>query len=292
MTDFKTRVHGKYILAGEHTVLRGGTALVLPLYARHLDLICSDLNEPLSLLSKDPQADSLVFWGLIEKALELSGHRREELKGKIEIVNSIPVGAGLGASAAICVAMAKYFEHLGWVKSADLFLFSKKLEDLFHGESSGADVAVALRGEGLCFTKGHDPIKLENQLKPQFYLSYCGRSAKTSECVTKVKQLWNRDSYLATEIDEEMKESVRRMELALKGQGTKPLEDLAEAMTKARTCFERWGLTEGPLQSHMLQLLEAGALSVKPTGSGGGGYVLSLWRKPPPESLIHQLMKG
>lgn len=35
----------------------------------------------------------------------------------------------------------------------------------------------------------------------------------------------------------------------------------------------------------MNRLTAEGALAVKPTGSGGGGFVLSLWDRQPPESL-------
>jgi mevalonate kinase len=45
--------------------------------------------------------------------------------------------------------------------------------------------------------------------------------------------------------------------------------------------FSGWGLTTGVLGDHIQQLKDYGALAVKPTGSGDGGYVLSLWRQPP-----------
>ena len=32
----------------------------------------------------------------------------------------------------------------------------------------------------------------------------------------------------------------------------------------------------------MVMLKNAGAIAVKPTGSGGGGFVVSLWDKQPP----------
>ncbi len=47
------------------------------------------------------------------------------------------------------------------------------------------------------------------------------------------------------------------------------------------------GLISESLQQHMQQLLHEGALAVKPTGSGSGGYVLSLWESEPTnEELI------
>ena len=45
----------------------------------------------------------------------------------------------------------------------------------------------------------------------------------------------------------------------------------------AKDCFEQWGLIDSSVQAEMDRLSAQGALAVKPTGSGGGGYLLSLW---------------
>jgi mevalonate kinase len=60
---------------------------------------------------------------------------------------------------------------------------------------------------------------------------------------------------------------------------------LAEAINTAADCFFQWGLISESLQHHMQTLFDAGALAVKPTGSGGGGFVVSLWENPPPTHL-------
>ena len=41
--------------------------------------------------------------------------------------------------------------------------------------------------------------------------------------------------------------------------------------------FLEWELVPNEAQKHIDRLLAAGALSCKMTGSGGGGYILSLW---------------
>ena len=38
VSDFEVKVSGKWILAGEHSVLRGGRAIVFPLNSRYLKL--------------------------------------------------------------------------------------------------------------------------------------------------------------------------------------------------------------------------------------------------------------
>ena len=48
----------------------------------------------------------------------------------------------------------------------------------------------------------------------------------------------------------------------------------------AHQCFESWGLITPDMSSIIQNLYQRGALAVKPTGSGGGGYLLSLWETP------------
>ncbi|HWU44642.1 MAG TPA: hypothetical protein VN132_14420, partial [Bdellovibrio sp.] len=61
---------------------------------------------------------------------------------------------------------------------------------------------------------------------------------------------------------------------------------LSQAINQAGECFEQWNLNEGAPAKHIQWLRENGAIAIKPTGSGGGGYVLSLWHSKPPIDLI------
>jgi mevalonate kinase len=48
-------------------------------------------------------------------------------------------------------------------------------------------------------------------------------------------------------------------------------------------------LIKGTLEQHIQTLVEKGAVAVKPTGAGSGGYVVSLWDRPPPEGIPFDL---
>lgn len=283
------RVNGKFILTGEHSVLRGGPALVFPLRSRYLDVLFQAGPQPLEFKAEGPVGVSelnLVFWSLLERALKIVKKDREQVSGKLLIRNNIPLGSGLGASAALCVGIGRWFTSLGFIEKENLFSFSRQLEDLFHGESSGVDIAVAIEARELIYRRNFEPQTLQNFLKPKLYLSFCGISGKTSACVAKVKALLERDQATGKQIDSDM---IRASEMAIKAlgmEGEEGLNLLTDSMNKARSCFERWGLAEGHLQEQMVNLLEAGARAVKPTGSGGGGYILSLWDQPPQNSEL------
>lgn len=295
MKTYSTQVPGKWILAGEHAVLRGVPALVFPLRSRVLDLsyACPSTAQKLNLYLQGDHGEDLqqLVWGVIERACELKKISKASLVGDLTIKSSIPVGAGMGASAALCVALTKWLNFLNLVHEEEMFEFARTLENLFHGESSGVDIAVSLSGQGLHYERQGVRRALQIQWTPRWYISYSGQRGVTMECVNKVKEFIAKNVAQGAANDEQMKWAVQTCEKALtqcdENQG---LELLKQGIESAGDVFKRWGLTEGAPQAHMELLKKSGAMAVKPTGSGGGGYVLSLWTTPPPAELLPQLI--
>ena len=284
--------HGKWILAGEHSVLRGGAALTFPYQKGYIKSLLNKVDKELQVSFSGPYGSELelIFWGTLEKALKAVNRQRSDIRGLLQLESHLPLGKGLGASAAICVTIGRWFSHLNWLTQAKVYEFSRELENNFHGESSGVDIASALSPRGILFVRGQRLKFLELNWQPRWFLSYSGQQGVTSSCVSKVKTLWNKDPQLGREIDEQMNEAVSLAESALSIDEEQGLHSLMKAIKMAKNCFERWGLTEGSLGQHMKDLISQGALAVKPTGSGGGGYVLSLWGEPPPRSLQEELL--
>ncbi len=290
--SFETRTCGKWIMSGEHAVLRGCPALVFPLLSRQLDLSYKPIDEGLKLELLGPHGEDLqlLFWGVLERVCELKKISRNSLSGTLQLRNGIPVGAGMGASAAFCVAMTRWFESLGYVKAGEVYEFSRQLENIFHGESSGVDIAVALSAQPLIFTRDKERIDFNPAWQPRAYISYSEKRGVTLDCVTKVKNLLSAHPHLGEKIDREMRRSVQTCTAALSSKEADNIDLLAEGIDQAATCFHQWGLTEGAAEKHMTWLQDQGALAVKPTGSGGGGYILSLWDEEPPAELREKLI--
>lgn len=281
--NFQTVTHGKWILAGEHSVIRGGGALVFPIHEKKLTL---RFHSSTTKLSADYEGESgadmhLLFWSVLEQGMQLLGQSLNSLSGYFHLSSNIPLGVGMGASAALCVAVARWFLAQSMLKSLEVQQFAQELEHLFHGKSSGVDIAGASSDDGVYFEHGHYSV-IKQAWKPQWYLSSCGQIGITSHCIQQVQSVWCDNEINAKRIDESMKNSVLLARQALTIDAPESKKLLANAMNLARECFKHWGLVSENLERHMNMLQEAGALAVKPTGSGGGGYVISLWNHTPP----------
>lgn len=295
--DFSCQSFGKWILAGEHSVLRGVPALVFPIRSRllELDYIKTSESLELDLAGDHGQELQLLFWGLLEKACEMKKLNRHFLHGKLCIRSSIPVGAGMGASAALCVAVTRWLGSLGIVAETEYYEFARSLENMFHGESSGVDIAVALSGEGLRFVRDGERVPLKLQWQPHWYISYSGKRGITVDAVNKVKSLLAANPSDGIKQDQLMSRAVDQAQKSLsmtlsEYTHSQRLEHLSEAINLAGQCFENWNLNEGTPAKHIQLLRDKGAVAVKPTGSGGGGYVLSLWSQEPPAELKSELI--
>ena len=286
--SFSYSTFGKCILAGEHSVLRGVPAVVFPVFSKSLTLKYEPTNDNLQawFSGETGSAFQLLFSGVVDQALKQLNLSRDKLKGQCFIDGNLPIGTGLGASAALCVNVGMLFNHLGYVLKKDMYEFCRQLEDLFHGESSGVDIAAAVEGQGIVFSRGGDWRKVKTTWQPHLYISYSGQVGATSECVKQVKALFDEDLEKALQLDEQMAKAVEHVVGALESESEDRLEKLVQGIQLAENCFDQWQLTRGSVGRHIQELKEEGALAAKPTGSGNGGFILSLWKDPPSKQAV------
>lgn len=289
---FKTTVHAKCILTGEHAVLHGATAIAFPLpcYRFILEYEKSDDYElDADFNGTNSEELKLCFWPALEKCLGTLGHSLAEISGHFRLDNNMPIGAGLGFSACVSVAIARWLCFMEWITEKEIFHFAHKCESLFHGVSSGVDVAAVLSSQPIEYIQ-NQPIKtIDLTWQPNLYISNALRGSMTTRAVATTEHLWQNDPDKAKALCEQMQQaSQKALQSITESQlsNSEKLDMLKASIDQAYQCYEDWGLVNGSLKEHIALLKSHGVQAVKPTGSGGdGGHVLSLWSGEIPEAL-------
>lgn len=268
--DFTTIATTKWILVGEHAVLRNKPAIAVPFKKNYIKLFYRNSpsfkivsrNEKLSIA-----ANNLLQLGAQYLKLE------SQISGEFFFQFNLPACGGLGVSAALCVVIARFFNFKKFITSAAIYSLAQHLEHSFHGSSSGLDIAAIIAQTAILF-KNNSWQKLAISWQPKFSLTSCIGESTTQTCINKVKSLIKHAPHKALEIDAQMERAVLAAKAALSNEN---MHKLAVAINLAADCFQAWGLVSNQLRTHMDNLREQGAIAVKPTGAGLNGYVLSLW---------------
>lgn len=265
------KANAKVIIAGEHAVLNEGSALVLPL--QNLTVIAQQQsNTDKKLLTNchgafASQESNALWLSFLQNAGQLAN---VNLSGTWNLQLSIPIGIGLGFSAAISALTAKMFAQLGYISSTEVFEFAHKLESPLHGISSGCDIAGALAETPIAYKMHNQVERLEADFRPYLAWSQTKTISNTKLQVNKVQKINCQTTKL------QMKTAAEQAISAWKNQDT---IELATAMNQASLCFKNWDLVSDSMRQQMLFLQKQGALATKPTGAGGGGVILSLWQE-------------
>lgn len=293
VSQFQTSTSGKWILAGEHSVLRGVPALVFPLTSRSFELDFTPDSEVAGLQVNEQSPVELdlagPFWTCFHKACEVYSVNPKGLSGRLTIRSAIPAGAGLGASAALSVALARWFSAITG-SSAEPSHQARLLENVFHGESSGVDVTVVSVEKPMLYVRNKGFSFIETKWKPKLYLSYSGVQGMTKSCVEKVQDLKKTNPDKFQQLDKKMASAVELAAQALQKEEAEGFDDLKNAINMAAECFAEWDLLSPQMKKHLEKLSQCGAVATKPTGSGFGGYCLSLWKEEPHEALAENLI--
>jgi mevalonate kinase len=135
------KIPAKVLLFGEHTILRGASALAAPLWARYSQWETGG--------TAAQQAGLMGLAAYLEEhfpeAFDLKQFR-EDLAAGYYLDSNIPVGYGLGSSGAVCVAVyTTYVTPKGEAQLASegAKAFFAQMESFFHGTSSGTDPLIS-----------------------------------------------------------------------------------------------------------------------------------------------------
>ena len=269
---------GKAILVGEHSVVYGAGSVAIPLKSMTVSLSLeprNDSSEHNKLFLGGKEVSDRIA-DIIPDAFNLLGRKSFSLT--IDGHSKIPIGAGLGSSATLCVAtlrtiLGSYGETFS---QSGLAKLANKMEERFHGSPSGLDTAVVAHEEPILFHKGNDPKILyrEDQATEaslHFALIDSKIRASTLAMIKVAKPYFmgsegNRRLSQLDDLAMETAAAFRRHD--------EPA--IAEAMSHNSVYLNEAGVVPEVLQQMIHKCRSLGVLGSKTTGAGGGGTLICL----------------
>ncbi|MCM0605154.1 MAG: mevalonate kinase [Xanthomonadaceae bacterium] len=268
-------IPGKWILIGEHAVVRGKPAIAFPHEDKGLKFEWTEDLTQKKVVIQSPWNDALKSaLGKLSQLIKLDLNLK--LKGTLKVSGNLPARAGFGSSAALCVGLVRLCNELSFIRvnDSEARSLATELENIFHGTSSGLDIATVMSTKPIWFQKGAEPKPIELGGKFKFTFHDTETRSETRSTVARVQELTAQDPTRALQIDNRMEVATfHALQALLAG---KP-QALAQCMNQAQTCFDDWGLTQEAHKTQIEELKNQGALAVKYTGAGSGGFLVALW---------------
>ncbi|SEV84221.1 mevalonate kinase [Natrinema salifodinae] len=219
--------------------------------------------------------------GAIEQVREVTGN--DEAGFDVTIESDIPLGAGLGSSAAVVVAaIDAAARELGVTLDVDelaerAYRTEYQVQD---GQASRADTFCSATG-GAVRVEGDDCRVIEAPDLP-IVIGFDGGAGDTGQLVSGVRTL--REEYeFAADTVEAIGDVVRNGEDAL---ADGDLEELGRLMDFNHGLLSALGVSSRSLDTMVWAARDADAYGAKLTGAGGGGCIVALDPTPETETAL------
>lgn len=273
--------HGKIILFGEHSVVHGSAAVAMALSlgatasaeAAVLDSLEVQPFGTRLTPGSEPPAEHEALLRAFEAVMSETPEDRVPLAVRAEL--QVPAGAGLGASAALGVAIVRAVDSaVGRTRSMEsLMLASLAWEEKFHGNPSGVDSAMAVHGGIACFRRGGLPMQINAAAALPLVVGHSGTAPSTRIMVERVAEQLKSDPARVEGIFGSLEAIVEDGRAALE---VGNLPQLGRLMTRSQGLLRRLRLSTPRLENLCREAELAGALGAKLTGGGGGGCMIAL----------------
>ena len=289
---------GKVYLFGEHAVVYGEPAVpcaierratveveerdddALRVHAEDLTLdgftveyaTATDTHPDVNVSESLVEAAVGYIDGAVEQARDAAG--RPDAGFEITVESSIPLGAGLGSSAAVVVACIDAAARELGVELDPRAVAERAYEveyDVQDGQASRADTFCSAVG-GAVRVEGDDCRALEDVPTLPFVIGYDGGAGDTGELVAGVRALREEYDFAAATV-ESIGDIVREGERAL---AAGDLAELGRLMDFNHGLLEALGVSSRSLDELVWAARESDALGAKLTGAGGGGCIVAL----------------
>lgn len=270
----------KIILSGEHAVVYGKPALLLGI-GYHCAVTVSAakrLDAPL------PPHEQIVL-DVVRNALKKEKHPLSSEPVSLSVENAIPIGRGLGSSAAFSAAAVGALLHwyTGKEPSKDrINSLAYIAEKHFHGNPSGADNTASCYGGLIYYRKEFEFLKTISALNAKLPAVFENRlllidtgrpEESTAKMVQSVAQRYNSDPQGSDRLLSKIEKCTKRLVVSVV---TEDAELFGKCIQENQEHLQALGVVSKAASAMLTQLAGYGVGKV--TGAGGkasgGGYLL------------------
>lgn len=274
--------HSKLILIGEHSAVYGKPAIALPFPAIEARATIEEVKNNDTILFESSyysgpyQEIPKNMEGIAVCINETFTYLMQNPEGlRIRLESTIPIGRGLGSSAAIAISIVRgLFLYFGQA------LNNEKLEELVHisekyahGNPSGIDAAASSNDYPIWFQQGSPITSLE--IGGPFYLVVAdtGRIGNTRGAVESIKEMYALDPIKTEQSLNSLEENTFKAKTALiSGE----IHVLGKTLDVAQRELTLLGVSDPGINLLVSAAKQKGALGAKLTGGGRGGCILAL----------------
>ena len=268
------RANGKVILLGEHAVVYGVPAIAAGI-ERGVEAQATLSSLPLATLRIGERSAMVGDDSDLARSFQALLGALDAPPLAVEATLELPPGSGLGASAALGVAIARaVLAALGRAPDQALVLSAAAAwEGVYHGNPSGVDAAASAHDGCLWFEKGHGMQEVALDRDLVLAIGLAGPPASTKLMVDGVARLRERRPSIVDKALEGIRALVSNARLCLEA-GDMP--GLGSLMNYNQMLLSGLFVSTEGIERCCALAREAGALGAKLTGAGGGGAVIAL----------------
>lgn len=288
---------GKIHLLGEHTVVYGKPALLTAINKR-ITVSIAPLSERKQTMQLDSQLSLLQI--TLENVIKNKFHLKKIPNYSIAIKSELPIGSGLGSSAALSVAFTAGL--LSYLKiDSDKIVINELAyegEKIFHGKPAGADNTTVTYGGFIWYRKELEELKvfysIPQKIHPkieQFFLINSGKPLETTkDMVVKVGLLKSKNPAKVKKIFDDQEQLTKDLLIALiNGEH----QNLISIIRKGEHNLEAIGVV-GKKSKNMIKEIETIGGGCKILGGGGfeSGSGMLLAYHTDPKKLLSLIKKN
>lgn len=285
---------GKAILFGEHAVVFGKPAIAFAVDKRATITIKKGINNTNTATFESPILNLKAELDLLEGNIKLNKGQSGIVKYVLEAVlkchdgspidiildMEMPIGAGLGSSAAVTVATLAALEnyHQRDISVSKIAKMAHEIEIKVQGSASPLDTTISAFGGIIYLSENCEAIPLKSDLEDSIVIGYTSSRGNTAEMIVDVKK--RRDSN--PEIMDPLIDAIGNITnkakslLNLENISNEKMEALGELMNINHGLLDAIGVNTLELSYMVYIARKAGAIGSKITGAGGGGSIIAL----------------